>query len=107
VGYQVIKQPGEPELYAVFSSFSDSWIRWNHTKDDVIGWMVERAAADARKSAERLFEALAESPVHAYYQFAMSFDEANAASTEHDGPDLRPNPGAGGVDLITPRSQGA
>jgi hypothetical protein len=93
VAYQVIRQPGEPELYAVFSSFGDTWIRWNHTRQDVTDWFVSRASEEARKNAERLFEDLAESPRRAYAQFAMTFEEANAESVAHDGPDLRENPG--------------
>ena len=86
MGHQIIRQPNG--LYAVFSSFTDTWILNDATRDDLIGYYAEKAAKDARESTVRLLDDIDEDPCKAYYQFTMSFEEANAASVEHGGEDL-------------------
>jgi hypothetical protein len=86
MGHQVIKQPDG--LYAVFSSFSDTWILVDATRDDLITYYGDRAAKDARDSTARLIDQVDEDPRNAYCQFAMTFEEANADSVEHGGEDL-------------------
>jgi hypothetical protein len=84
--HQIIKQPDS--LYAVFSTYSDTWILVNATREDLIGWYGARAQKEARDSTARLIDQVDEDPRSAYCQFAMTFEEANAGSVEHGGEDL-------------------
>lgn len=86
MGHQIIKQPDG--LYAIFSSFTDTWIVYDATRQDVIDYYAEKAAKDARESAGRTLDLIDENPRRAYYQFTMTFEEANAESVEHGGEDL-------------------
>lgn len=82
MGYQVIKQP-DGQL-AIWSSYTDGWAAVDCTAEDVTTFFVDRAAADARRDAERIIgHVLAGEPEKAYYQFAMTFEEADAEA--HDG----------------------
>lgn len=96
MGHQIIKQPpgmyANP-YYAVFSSFSDQWIVWNVTREELLDYYAKKAAEDARRHTAEIIDAVNEDPRKAYYQFAMSFEEANAESVERGGPDLT-RPGA-------------
>lgn len=87
MGHQIIKEPGK-DTYAVFSSFSDQWILWNATREDLLDYYAKRAAEDAIRSVTTTLDLVDEDPRKAYYQFAMAFGEANAMSIEHGGPDL-------------------
>jgi len=49
---------------------------------------VELAAKDARERVARTLDAADTDPRRAYYQFAMTFEEANAMSVAHGGEDL-------------------
>lgn len=86
MGHQIIRQPDG--LYAVFSSVVDSWILYDATRQDIIDYYAERAAEDARERATRTLDCVDEDPRKAYYQFTMTFEEANALSVEHGGDDL-------------------
>jgi hypothetical protein len=84
MGYQVIRQPDG--RLAVFSSFMDQWAVYDAEPDELVEWFAEKAAKDARRSAQETVDAvLAGEPQRVYYQFAMTFDEANAMSGEHGG----------------------
>jgi hypothetical protein len=84
MGYQVIRQPDG--LLAVFSSYVDCWAVYDATPDEVVDWFAEWAAKDARREARRVVDAvLAGEPREVYYQFAMTYEEANAMSGEHGG----------------------
>jgi hypothetical protein len=89
MGHQIIKQPDG--LYAIFSSVVDSWIVYDATRQDVIDYYAEKAAEDARRSAARTLDQVDENPRGAYYQFTMTFAEANATSKAHGG-ELLPGP---------------
>lgn len=92
MGHQVIQQPDG--LLAIYSSESDVWIRYDMTADEVVEYYAERAARDARASARRTCDlVLIGAQREVYYQFAMTFAEANARSKHGDGPVL-----AGPVD---------
>jgi len=82
MGHQVIKQPDG--LYAIFSSFTDTWIVYDATRQDVIDYYAEKAAREAREGTARLLDDVDENPRKAYFQFAMTFEEANAES-KHSG----------------------
>jgi hypothetical protein len=86
MGHQIIRQPDG--LYAVFSTGTDTWIKADAAREDLIEWYAERAARDARKGTAELLDDVDEDPRKAYYQFAMTFEEANAESVEHGGEDL-------------------
>jgi hypothetical protein len=83
MGHQVIKQPDGK--YAIFSSFTDTWIVYDATRQDVIDYYAEKAAKDAREAAARLLDDVDENPRKAYFQFAMTFAEANAQSKASGG----------------------
>jgi hypothetical protein len=87
VGHQIIKEPGK-DTYAVFSSFTDTWILWNATREELIGFYVQRATDRERRLTAATLDLVDEDPRKAYFQFAMEFEEANQASIEHGGPDL-------------------
>jgi hypothetical protein len=71
----------------VFSSGVDAWILVDASPEDLADYYAEKAAEDARRSTARVLDAmLAGEPAQVYYQFAMSFSEADSASREHDGP---------------------
>jgi hypothetical protein len=84
-----MKQPGG-DLYAVFSEGTGTWILFNATREDIITYYADRAAADARESATRLLARIDANPRRAYYQFTMTFAEANAESIDGGGKDLHP-----------------
>jgi len=86
MGQQIIRQPDG--LYAIFSSVVDSWIVYDATRQDVIDYFAEQAAEDARRSAARILDLVDEDPRKAYYQFTMTFEEANTKSVKHGGEDL-------------------
>lgn len=84
MGYQVIRQP-DGKL-AVFSSIVDCWAVYDGSPEEIVEWFAEKAAEDARRDAQRVIDAvMAGEPRKAYYQFTMTFDEANAKSGEHGG----------------------
>jgi hypothetical protein len=83
MGHQIIKQPDG--RYAIFSSVVDSWIVYDATRQDVIDYYVKKAAKEAKRDAKRTLDLIEEDPCKAYYQFAMTFAEANATSKAHGG----------------------
>jgi len=84
VGHQIIRQP-DGKL-AVFSSFSDTWILLDASPEDLLEYYADKAAEEARERTQEILDkVLTGNPVAAYYQFAMSFREANQLSAEHDG----------------------
>ena|SRR5215472_14933325 len=85
MGHQIIKQP-DGKL-AVFSSFTDTWILFDASPEELLDYYAERAAAEARKQTQVTLDlVLSGQQTRAYYQFTMSFDEANRESADHDGP---------------------
>ena len=84
MGYQVIRQPDG--LLAIFSSYTDTWVVYDADPGEVVDYFAERAAKNARRDAERIVEHVMNGRAReAYYQFAMTFEEANAESGEHGG----------------------
>lgn len=84
MGHQIIRQP-DGKL-AVFSSVADAWILMDATAEDLADYYAEKAAADARERVAKILEAVqADEPRKVYYQFAMTFAEANEDSREHGG----------------------
>ena len=86
MGHQIIKQPDG--LYAVFSSFTDTWIMSGATREELLDYYAGKAAEDARRGAANTIDLVDENPRRVYYQFTMTFEEANAESVEHGGEDL-------------------
>jgi len=85
MGHQIIRQP-DGKL-AVFSSVVDAWILVDAEPEDLLDYYAEKAAEDARRSAQRTIDAvLSGEPRQAYYQFAMTFEEADVTSRESNGP---------------------
>ena len=85
MGYQIVQQPDG--RYAIFSSFTDTWCESNADRDEVYDWFAERAKEDSDRQVKRIFDAL-DIGKPAYYQFTMSFEEADAKSVEHGGASL-------------------
>ena len=84
MGYQIIKQPDEQ--FAIFCSYTDTIIIWDATSEEVMGWFLEREAARVRRDVGRLLEHVAaDKPRKAYYQFAMTWEEALEEDREHGG----------------------
>lgn len=81
MGHQIIKQPDG--LLAVWSTGTDSWILYDGTPEEIVEYYAERAAEDARRSARATVDAvLAGEPERRYYQFTMTFEEANREHLE-------------------------
>jgi hypothetical protein len=88
MGYQILRQPGDadPPLYALFGSSSDTIVMWDATEADVHEFFRELAEEDVRRSTQRCLDAVkAGEPRKAYYQFAMTWDQALATDQEHGG----------------------
>lgn len=91
MGKQVIQQPDG--LFAIFSSNSDTIHMYDATAEEIEEYFVERAEEEARRAVERarvearevLGHLAAGEPQKAYYQFAMTWDEALESDREHDG----------------------
>lgn len=85
MGYQVIRQPGT-DLFGIFSSERDQFVMWEATRADVVDFFVELAVERARRDAERVLGHVeAGEPRKAYFQFAMTWDQAVAKDREHGG----------------------
>lgn len=79
MGHQIIKQPDG--RLAIYSDGVDNgcWLRWDMSEEDVVEYYAERAAKSARESARRTVRhVVQDEPRKAYYQFTMTFAEANA-----------------------------
>jgi hypothetical protein len=85
MGHQIIKAPDG--TYAVFSSFTDTWILSNASPQELEDYYAEKAAKDARRSFRDTL-ALVDENLRPYCQFTMTFAEANQASIKHGGLDL-------------------
>jgi hypothetical protein len=84
MGQQIIKQP-DGKL-AVFSSVTDTFIVVDATPEELVEWRAEEAAERAREQTRReLDKVLAGDSRSAYFQFALTWDEAAAKDREHDG----------------------
>jgi hypothetical protein len=91
MGYQVIRQPDG--LLAIFSSITDTWVVYDASPDDVVGWFADIAERDAREAARRTVDVvMAGEASKRYFQFAMTFNEANALSGEGGGVVLPASP---------------
>jgi hypothetical protein len=86
VGHQIIKQPNG--AYAVFSSYNDTWLLADATREDLVEYYVKKAADEARRNVERTIDLVDSNPRKAYFQFTMTFEEANAKSIVNGGWDL-------------------
>ena len=81
MGHQIIRQP-DGKL-AVYSSVVDAWILVDASPDELLDYYAERAAKDARRSAQHTIDAvMAGEPNRIYCQFTMTFDEANEQTCE-------------------------
>lgn len=84
MGYQIIKQPDD--LFAVFSSYTDTIVVWDATQAEVVDWFVEIAVEDTKQRVNGLIgHVSAGESRKAYYQFAMSWEEAQERDREHGG----------------------
>lgn len=91
MGHQIIKQPDG--LYAIYCTGTDTIVGWDATADEVVAYFVEKAAEDARERVVRILGHVdAGNPKAAYYQFAMTWEEAvandKASTTVGFGDDL-------------------
>lgn len=85
MGYQVIRQPGT-DMFGVFCSYTETFVMWEATRSDVVDFFVEIETKRAREDAERIVGLVeAGNEREAYFQFAMTWDEAVALDREHGG----------------------
>lgn len=80
---QIIKQPNG--LYCLYSSYTDSIVVWNLTKEQIIEFMMKDHLELITKEVERIVGELNEGK-KPYYQFTVTFDEA-LAETKKRYPD--------------------
>jgi hypothetical protein len=85
MGYQIIRQ--EPDdLYAIFCSSTETIVMWDASVVEVVEWFVEQEAARVRERVTAIAgHVAAGEPRNAYFQFAMSWEEAQSADREHGG----------------------
>lgn len=84
MGQQIIKQP-DGKL-AVFSSITDTFIVVDATPEEIIEWRAEEAAERAREQTRReLDKVLSGDSRGAYFQFAMTWEEAVEEDRENGG----------------------
>lgn len=84
MGNQIIKQPDGK--FAIFSSESDTIVEWDATEQEVMDYFAELAAEWSRRTTERLLgHVKAGHPQEAYYQFAVTWDEALETDRDHGG----------------------
>lgn len=84
MGHQILRQPDG--LFAIFSSVVDSIIVYDATADEIVEHFAARAADDAARRTRQIIEHVeAGEPRKAYYQFALTWDEALDSDREHGG----------------------
>lgn len=84
MGQQIIRQPDG--RYAIFSSNTDTIIVYDATAPEIIDWFAEQAAQHARVVGRgQLGHVEGGRPEEAYYQFAMTWDEALENDRENGG----------------------
>lgn len=84
MGQQIIKQPDG--RLAVWSTVVDDWVIFNATPEELLDYYAEEAAQEARRQTQRALDAvLADDPKQVYYQWAMTFEEAEERRREHHG----------------------
>lgn len=83
MGHQIIKQPDGK--FAIFSSMVDSWILFDATPQQIVDYYCAKAYAATRDSTTKLLELIQEEPHKAYYQFAMTFEEADQIAAVYGG----------------------
>ncbi|MGI5161414.1 hypothetical protein [Microbispora sp. CA-102843] len=84
MGTQIIRQPDG--RLAVFDTITDTLVLWDKTADEIVEWSANEAAERARADARAILEHVeAGRPRRAYFQFAVTWDEAVAADRENDG----------------------
>lgn len=84
MGQQIIMQP-DGKL-AIFSSVVDTWVVSDATPDDIVLYFSELGRADAERNARRQVEAVLDGRARdVYYQFAMTFEEADQRSQDQTG----------------------
>lgn len=84
MGQQIIKQP-DGKL-AVFSNNTDTFIVVDATPEELVEWRAEEAAEAAReRTRTELEKVLAGDSRAAYFQFAMTWEEAAELNREHGG----------------------
>lgn len=75
MGQQIIKQPDG--RLAVFSSVVDAFIVVDATPEEIVEWRAEEAAQQAReRTRTELDYVLSGNPRKAYFQFALTWEEA-------------------------------
>lgn len=81
---QIIKQPDG--RLAVFSTVTDTFIVVDATPEEIIEWRAEAEANAVRARTRReLDHVLAGDSRAAYFQFAMTWEEAARKNLEHGG----------------------
>lgn len=84
MSHQIIKQPDG--RLAVWSSGVDDWIMYDASPDEVVEFFVTEAADRARDAAQETVGAVvADQAASVYYQFAMTFAEAQEWRAEVHG----------------------
>jgi hypothetical protein len=84
MGKQIIKQPDG--RFAVYCSISGVIELWDATEEKVVGHFVGIAEIEAmRQVRAKLVHVAADEPEKAYYQFAMTWQEALTNDWAHGG----------------------
>lgn len=85
MGYQIIRQDPD-DLYAIFSSYTDTIVVWDASVEEVVEWFVEQEAARVRERVTAIAgNVAAGEPRKVYFQFAKSWEDVQRMDREHDG----------------------
>lgn len=84
MGQQIIQQ--SDGRLAVFSSVTDTFIVVDATPEEIIEWRAEEAAEQAReRTRAELDKVMSGNSRAAYFQFALTWEEAARMNREHGG----------------------
>lgn len=86
MGQQIIRQPGDEELYAIFDTTFDMITVWDATAEEIEEHFVEEEIRLTRERVRRKLQHVrAGEPRRAYLQFALSWEEALEMDRKHGG----------------------
>lgn len=84
MGSQILRQPNG--LFALFSSNSDRIIVTDATREEILDHFVGLAVQDTIRGVSQVLDHVESGhPDQAYYQFALTWDQAVTRDREHGG----------------------
>lgn len=90
MGYQIVMQTqygleNDPQLYAIWSSYTDSIIFWDATEEEIHEFFRDEALSRFEESHARLMEDV-KTKVRPYHQFTLTWEQAVKEHALRHGP---------------------